>query len=278
MGPRVDSLSNYQVTAGQQIYAYGAGFAGATRVTVGDAEATHVYSADDVTIVFTLPNQPGGSTNWVVVTGADGSTSPCVGDAQLVTYLDGVTDQPRGALRLDSVTPSPIVAGRPNDYWLVGSGLSGAVVVMVEGHSCDFETHDDARLVMRVPAFRHDSGQPTVEVKVHDQQTSATLAVACVTEADATPPAGPPWVGHLDPAELPASGGRLVVHGGSLSDVTAIDVGGIDATIEEIHDDQVVISLGSLAGYEHQHLPVTAITPRGGTPYVETAKLHVRGD
>jgi len=278
MGPRVDSLSNYQVTAGQQIYAYGAGFSGATRVTVGDAEATHVYSADDVAIVFTLPNQPGGSTNWVVVTGADGSTSPCVGDAQLVTYLDGVTDQPRGALRLDSVTPSPIVAGRPNDYWLVGSGLSGAVVVMVEGHSCDFETHDDARLVMRVPAFRHDSSQPTVEVKVHDQQTSATLAVQCVTEADATPPAGPPWVGHLDPAELPASGGRLVVHGGSLSDVTAIDVGGIDATIEEVHDDQVVVTLGSLAGYEHQQLMVVAVTPRGGTPYVETAKLHVRGD
>ena len=278
MGPRVDSLSNYQVTAGQQIYAYGAGFAGATRVTVGDAEATHVFSADDVTILFTLPDQPGGSTNWVVVTGADGSTSPCVGDAQLVTYLDGVIDPPRGALRLDSVTPSPIVAGRPNDYWLVGSGLSDAGVVMVGGQACDFETHDDARLIMRVPAFHHDSSQPAVEVKVHDQQTSATLAVPCVTEADATPPAGPPWVGHLDPEELPATGGRLVVHGGSLSDVTAIDVGGIDATIEEIHDDQVVVSLGSLAGYEHQQLMVVAVTPRGGTPYVETAKLHVRGD
>ena len=47
MGPRVDSLSNYQVTAGQQIYAYGAGFAGATRVTVGDVEATHDVSGHD---------------------------------------------------------------------------------------------------------------------------------------------------------------------------------------------------------------------------------------
>jgi len=41
---------------------------------------------------------------------------------------------------------------------------------------------------------------------------------------------------------------------------------------------RIEIAGASLAGYEHQHLPVTAITPRGGTPYVETAKLHVRGD
>lgn len=278
MGPRVDSLSNYQVTAGQQIYAYGAGFAGATRVTVGDVEATHVFSADDVTILFTLPDQPGGSTNWVVVTGADGTTSPCVGAAQLVTYVDGVTDQPRGALRLDGVTPSPIVAGQPNSYWVLGSGLSDVNVVIVGGHGCNYETHDDARLVIEVPAFDHDSSKPTVLLRVHDSQTHADLDVPCVTIADASPAAGTPWVGHLEPSELPVTGGRLVVHGGSLGDVTAIDVGGVEATIEEIHDDQVIVHVGSLAGHEHQQLMVVAVTPRGGTPYLETAKLHVRAD
>ena len=278
MGPRVDSLSNYQVTSGQQIYAYGGGLQGATRVTVGDAEATHVYSAEDTSIVFTLPSQPGGSTNWVVVTGADGSTSPCVGDAQLVTYLDGVTEQPRGPLRIDSVTPSPIVAGQANSYWVLGSGFSDAVAVIVEGHACNHETHDDTRLVIQVPEFRHDSSQPTVLLRIHDSQTHADLDVPCMTSADATPPAGPPWVGHLEPAELTAAGGRVVVHGGSLGDVTAIDVGGVEATIDEVHDDQVVITLGSLAGHEHEWLMVVAVTPRGGTPFSESAKLHVSGD
>src|SRR3954449_216215 len=119
MGPRVDSLSNHQVTAGQQIFAYGAGFTGATRVRVGEEEATHVFQYDDTTIGFTVPAQPGGSTNWVVVVGADGTGSPCVGDGQLVAYLDEVLDAPRGTLRLDSITPSPVVTGRADSYWVL---------------------------------------------------------------------------------------------------------------------------------------------------------------
>jgi len=275
MGPRVDSLSNYQVTAGQQIYAYGAGFTGAMKVTVGDAEATHVYTAEDTSIVFTLPRQPGGSTAWVVVTGADGSTSPCVGDAQLVTYLDDVLDPPRGPLRLDSVTPTPIVAGRPDDYWLLGSGLSGAVAVILDGTACDYETHDDGRLVIRVPAFHHDSSRPTAELKVHTHETFATLAVPCVIEADVVPSDSPPWVGHLEPPELPAAGGRLVVRGGALREVTNVLVGGTDAVIEEVHDDHVLVSVGSLAGHEHEELMVVAVTPRAGTPFTDGAKLRV---
>src|SRR5262249_46456265 len=110
----------HQVTPGQIVWAYGAGFTGTAKVTVGDAAATDLINYDDTTLGFTVPAQPGGSTNWVQVTGADGSTSPCEGDGQLVTYLNDVLDPPRGRLKLDSVTPSPITAGRADNYWLVG--------------------------------------------------------------------------------------------------------------------------------------------------------------
>jgi hypothetical protein len=178
MGPRVDSLSNHRVTPGQIIWAYGAGFTGVARVTVGDSAATDLINYDDVTLGFTVPKQPGGSANWVQVTGADGSTSPCIGEGQLLTYLDEVIDPPRGKLELDSVTPP--------------------------------------------------------------------------------------------------SGGTLTVHGGALSGVLSVAVGNVEATIDELHDDHIVVTVGSLAEYAYTEVPVVAITEHAGTPTNDLTKLRVR--
>jgi hypothetical protein len=276
MGPRVDSLSNYEVTGGQLVWAYGAGFTGAKRVTVGDTDATDLINYDDVTLGFTVPKQPGGSSNWVQVTGADGTTSPCEGSGQLLTYADEVIDPPRGEFRLDSVTPSPITAGRADSYWLQGSGLSAVSLVLIEDNNCSFETHDDTRLVFQVPEFRHDSSRPTATLRVHTATTSEDLAVECVTLADVLPSDAQPWVGHLDPIELPAEGGTLTLHGGALRDVLHVYVGNVEATIDELHDDQIVVTVGSLADYAYTGVQVSAVTERAGSPTDDLTKLRVR--
>lgn len=268
MTARVDSLSNYQIKPGQTVWAYGAGLLGATKVMVGDAEATGLISYDDVTLGFTAPTQPGGSTNWVQVTGKDGSTSPCVGDGQLVTYLDDVLDPPRGALRLDSLTPSTITAGRADSYWVLGSGLSATSVVVLENHNCDFETHDDERLMIKVPEFRHDSSKPTAVLRVHTAQTSAEIEVACVTIDDVVPEDHAPAIGHLDPTQLPASGGTLTLWGGGLNSVTHVTVGRVEATIDELHADHVVVTVPSLAEHVHEEVNVFAATAHAGTPTI----------
>jgi hypothetical protein len=277
MTPRVDSLSNYEVTPGQTVWAYGAGFTGARRVSVGDADATELINYDDVTLGFTVPKQPGGSSNWVQVTGADGTASPCEGSGQLLTYADEVLDPPRGEFRLDSVTPSPITAGRADSYWLQGSGLSAVSLVLIEDNNCSFETHDDARLIFHVPEFRHDSGQPTATLRVHTANTSKDLDVDCVTLADVVPTDAQPWIGHLEPTELPPSGGSFTVHGGALREVLQVTVGGIEATIDDRHDDHIDVTVGSLADYAYTEVPVVAVTEHAGTPTNDLTKLRVRG-
>lgn len=279
MGPRVDSLSNYQVTAGQNVWAYGAGFTGAKKVTVGDAEATEIVCYEDNTIGFHVPKQLGGTSQWVQITGADGSVSACDGNAQLVTYLDEVFDQPRGELRLDSVTPSPITVGRADSYWLLGSGLSAVSVIVLDGHhSCDFETHDDERLVIHVPEFNHPTSQTTMQLSVNTAHARAELQVECVSLDDVVPDDHAPAIGHLEPPQLPASGGRLTLWGSGLNSVTSVSVGTLDATIEELHADHIVVTVGSLADHVHDMVNVSAVTPHAGTPVTDLTMLRVTAD
>ncbi|MDT4920807.1 MAG: hypothetical protein QOI15_1709 [Pseudonocardiales bacterium] len=279
MGPRVESLSNYQVTAGQNVWAYGAGFTGVKKITVGDAEATEIVCYEDNTIGFHVPKQPGGSSHWVQITGADGSVSQCVSNAQLLTYLDEVFDQPRGQLRLDSITPSPVTVGRADSYWVLGSGLSATSVVVMDGHSCDFETHDDERLVIHVPQFHHPTEQTSMRLRVHTAHTQAELEVACVSLDDVVPEDHAPAIGHLEPTQLPASGGKLTLWGAGLNGVTHVDVGLIAATIDEVHADHIVVTVPSLADHVHEELNVVAVTPHAGTPTIPAlTMLRVTAD
>lgn len=106
MAAHIDSLSNHQVTAGQHVRASGTGFVDVSAVQVGDAWADDVRAEAGGTLVgFTVPAQPEGSSAWVIVHLADGSSSPCEGDAQFVTYTSSVLDPPPGELRVESIVP-----------------------------------------------------------------------------------------------------------------------------------------------------------------------------
>jgi hypothetical protein len=276
MPPKLDSLSNYEVKSGQRIYGYGSGLAGASGVTVGDAAATDVYAAEDDAVLFVVPHQPGGSRNWVVVTGHDGSTSPCEGEAQLLTYVDEVFDPPvGGAVSLQSITPSPVTVGRADSYWVLGSGLAAVSVVVFGPHACTYETHDDTRLLIHIPEFHIDSTHATMDLAIHTPDSTATLAVDVVPLADALPADQQPWIGHLDPPSLPASGGRLTIMGGGLHGVTSVGIGNAEVTLEEVHDERIVVSVGSLAEYVHTQVAVEAVSPVGGTPVLDATMLRV---
>ena len=257
-GPiRLDSLSNHEVTAGQHIHGYGSGFEAVIGVQVGTEWATD-FKVDGTTIVsFTVPHGAGGASEWVIVHRGDGTSSPCVGDDQRLTYVDPLA-APNPALRLDSITPETITLGRADSYWVLGAGLS-AVSWTTVGHSgCEYETYDDTRLILHVPEqVRVDEGATTVEVKVATPSGPIqSLQVPCTKLADAQVAGGPPAVLNVDPTSLPSSGGRLTIHGGGFTELQWVHVGAADVTIESAHEAVIVVHVGSLADYVGQRLGV----------------------
>jgi hypothetical protein len=243
---QLDSLSNHQVSPGDHVYGYGSGFEGVNGVQVGTEWATD-FRVDGTTVVtFTVPHGAGGATEWVIVHRSDGTSSPCVGGAQQLTYLDPLA-APIDRLRLDSLTPETITVGRADSYWLLGSGLS-AVSILTVGHSgCEYETYDSERLILHVPEqLRVDTGATSVEIKVFSPNGDGTLTVPCMQIADATSAGGAPAVLSVEPTSLPGAGGRLTIYGGGFQEVTWVHVGGTVATIESLHHDVIVAQVGSL--------------------------------
>jgi hypothetical protein len=102
-GPiQLDSLSNRLVAAGEHISGYGSGFADVAGVQVGSEWATDVRAAGGTVVSFTVPNGAGGASEWVIVHGQDGTTSPCVDDEQRITYRDPLESPAPGS---DGRTP-----------------------------------------------------------------------------------------------------------------------------------------------------------------------------
>jgi hypothetical protein len=253
---QLDSLSNHRVSAGESVYGYGSGFDGITGVQVG-AEWAADFRVDGGTIVtFTVPHGAGGASEWVVLHAADGTTSPCVGDEQRITYVDPLA-APSGPLRLDGISPETITVGRADSYWLIGGGLSAASGVVVGHSGCEYETYDDERLILHVPdQVRVDAGATSVEVKVLSPNGDGTLHVPCIQIADATSAGGAPAVLGVDPTSLPSSGGQLTIRGGGFQEVTWVHVGASTATIQSLHHDTIVVQVDSLADFVGQRLGV----------------------
>lgn len=247
-GPiQLDSLSNHQVSSGESIYGYGSGFEGVTGVQVG-AEWAPSFHVDGTTVVtFTVPHGAGGATEWVIVHRSDGTSSPCVGDGQLITYASPL-DAPPAALRLDSLTPDTITVGRADSYWLLGAGLSKVTAVVIGRSACSYETYDDERLVMHVPEHATaDSGETHVEIKVMGHTGDATLSVPYVSFVDSASANGPPSVFSVEPTSLPSTGGQLTIRGGGFQGVQWVRIGDAEVTIESAHHDVLVVQVGSLA-------------------------------
>ena len=257
MAPRIDSLSNHRVSSQQTIYVNGSGFTGATGVQVGSDWAADFIVDGDTVITVTLPELPGGSTNWVIVYGADGSTSPCDGDAQLLT-VDAPEDAPPAALRLDSLTPDTITLGRADTYWLQGAGLSQAGSVTLASSACVFESYDETRLIVHVPEqVNGATGGQDAELTVTVGSKMASLTVPCVAAPSAQEAgAGPPSLTGVSPTELGVDGGQLTVQGMHLEGVQKASVGDVWCTVESTDYHQVVLSVPSLSGYEGQSLQV----------------------
>lgn len=247
-GPiQLDSLSNHQVAPGETIYGYGSGFEGVTGVQVG-AEWASYFKVDGTTVVtFTLPHGAGGATEWVILHRSDGTSSPCLGDGQLVTYASPL-DAPAAPLRLDSLTPDTLTIGRADTYWLLGAGLSKVTAVVIGQHGCGYEAYDDERLVLHVPEnVTLDAGSTTVGIQVMAHTGDATLTVPCHQLVDDSSAGGPPSVFSVEPTSLPSTGGQLTIYGGGFQGVQWVHVGDAEVTIESAHHDVLVVHVGSLA-------------------------------
>ena len=263
-GPiQLDSLSNHVVSAGEQIYGYGSGFVDVAGVQVGTEWATDVRGDGGTVVSFTVPNGAGGASEWVIVHGQDGTTSPCVDDEQRITYRDPL-DAPAPRLRLDSLTPDTITVGHADTYWLLGAGLSQASIVTVGHSGVQYETYDDGRLILHLDELlRVDAGATAVDIKVMSANGDATLTVPCKQLSDTRDAGGPPAVLSVAPTSLPSSGGRLTIEGGGFQDVQWVHVGAAEVTIESTHESVIVVQVGSLADFVGERLGVEVCNSYG---------------
>jgi hypothetical protein len=239
MAPQIDSLSNHRIGVGdpmRSIFIRGSGFQGATGVQVGDQWAEFIVDGD-VIITVTLPHLIAGTTQWIIVHTPEG-TSPCVGDAQLIT-VDDITDVPPAVLRVDEMVPPTIALGRSDTYWLTGTGLSQVTMAGIGGTPVPVESYDDTRLMLRIPEWV-DGGADgsTVELQVFSPTGSATLRISC-TAPVAAREEGWPVVTGVEPTRLGVEGGRIVVQGVRLDWVTTVLVGTVECTIESKSADAV---------------------------------------
>jgi hypothetical protein len=257
MAPRIDSLSNHQVSEGQSIFAYGSGFVDVTGVQVGTEWATSFVVDGDTIITFTTPHQPGGSTNWVVVHLADGTTSPAEGDPQMVTY-DSILEPPAGALTIDSIVPDTITLGRADTYWVMGTGLSQTHIVTLGNDAPTFETYDDTRVMLHVHELPLDSGA-SLELTIFAGEHHATLTVNTAVAEEPEKPYDRPVIFSVEPMTLPAGGGQITIHGDDFQYVTTAAVGGVAATIDSLERTQIVATVGSLAEHVGQTVGVEVI-------------------
>lgn len=258
MAPRIDSLSNHQVSGQSSIFINGSGFQDVTGVQIGSDWAADYTVDGDTVITVTLPELAGGSTNWVIVHTADGE-SPCEGDAQLLT-IAAPQDAPPSALRLDSITPETITLGNADKYWLQGGGLSHVSSVILGSSACTFESYDDTRLIVEVPEqVRDASDGASVELTVFAGNESATLSVTCNALPAAPDPADatmPPALTGVQPAQLGPDGGQIQVQGLHLSNVITVSLGNIECGVDSTSDREVSATVPSLADYVGQSLNV----------------------
>ncbi len=262
MAAHIDSLSNHEVSPGQTVYATGAGFVGVTGIQVGDAWSDNLHVDGTETASFAVPQQPDGLTAWVVVHLADGTSSPCEGDAQLVTYRSTVLDAPPGTLTLTELTPDTLTLGRADTYWLSGSGLSLTSAVIVGNHAAQYETYDDTRMMLHVPAVEGPEGG-TIELTVVAGGHTEVMQVPC-TAGEAAPlhHYQGPLLTSIEPQTMTAEGGQLTIHGADLDYVHTVCIGvTLTAPPDSTSYDTLVVTVPSLADYVGQSLGIEVIDP-----------------
>ena len=254
---RIDSLSNHQVSPGQLVYAHGSGFVDVVGVQVGDAWADNLHVDGEGLASFDVPQQPDGTPAWVVVHLADGTTSPCEGDAQMLEYRSPVLEAPPGEMLLTALIPETVTLGRADTYWLTGSGLSMTAGVIIGNDAAAYETHDDTRLMLHIPAIEGPE-DGMIELSIFGGGHSASLQVPCTSGAVApSHDYHGPEVISVEPASLPAAGGEITIHGSDLDRVTLVCVGPtVTAQPYWVTADRIIATVPSLADAVGQELGV----------------------
>ena len=268
MAPRIDSLSNHRIGVGdpiRSIFVHGSGFVNVTGVQVGDQWAESYIVDGDSIITVTLPHLTAGTTNWVIVHTAEG-TSPCEGDSQLIT-IDDITDVPPAELRLDEIVPSSIALGRRETYWLVGTGLSQVTMAQIGGTACPVESYDDTRVKVQIPeSVDGGADGATVELMVAASGgRTATIKMSCSAPV-APHEEGYPVVTSVEPTRLGVEGGRIVIKGVRLDWVNSVSVGTIACTVDSASADTVSATVPSLEGHRGETLLITVTNPSWASP------------
>jgi hypothetical protein len=200
----------------------------------------------------------------VIVHTPDG-TSPCIGDAQLIT-VDDITDVPPAELRVDEMVPPTIALGRSETYWLMGSGLSQVTMATIGSTACPVESYDDTRLMLHIPeSVDGGADGATVELEVFGHGTSAKLNVTCSAPV-APHEEGWPVLTSVEPDRLGVEGGRIVVQGVRLDWVTTVSVGDISCTLESTSASTLYATVPSLEGHRGETLTVTVTDPSYASP------------
>jgi hypothetical protein len=268
MPPHIDSLSNHRIGVGdpmRSIFVRGTGFVNVTGVQVGDQWAESYIVDGDSIITVTLPHLTAGTTNWIIVHAADG-TSPCEGDAQLLT-VDDITDVPPGEFRVDEIVPPTIALGRRDTHWLVGTGLSQVTMAQIEGTPCPVESYDDSRVMVHIPeAVDGGTDGATVELTVSASGgRTATVKMTCNAPLPEHEEGWPVLTG-VEPNRLGVEGGRIVLKGARLDWVHTVVVGTISCTIDSKTADTIEATVPSLEGHRGETLPLTVIDPSYASP------------
>jgi hypothetical protein len=243
VAPSISDLSQHRIEAGEThaVFVHGSGLEHVTAAQVGDQAVDHRVdgTGDTATVTLTIPDDFPPGNHWVIVW-AGNEPSDCVDASQgLEVLAPGGGDDDHLVPELTGITPEEIVLGEDGDYWLVGSGLTSVITVMIGSDAFRFEGYDDARLRVSIGAGLHAEPGGDVIVEVHGAHGQpATLSVPTRGRPAETEPGL--LVLSVEPDVLGPDGGDITVHGGYFKYDTEVFLGSVQCTDVDVVDEGIL--------------------------------------
>jgi hypothetical protein len=243
--------------SGQAVFLYGTGFSEVTQASVGDVRVEVLVDGDGTITIYPPDLEP--HDYWVQVHAPDGS-SPLV-DIQQTLRITAPEGGQGARLELTGLTPTEIMLGRSNTYWLHGNGLSGVTAVFLGSVACRFEGYDDTRLVIYSPEHVPElDADGMLEIQAIGSAGNAEFDVYCrLPEAPVSFPIDPaehryPMILGIDPTSVGMAGGRVRVSGANFTIATRFLVGDVECQVSDVGDSALTATVPAAAGYDGQFL------------------------